>query len=206
MIVARVRSVPTARKSSSPSARRPCAIRSRPRAKRASAAITDPLSALESSGASASSAASSSPRSTSVLTSRPPFITRYIGGAGSLTAASAVRASPSAPSRSPQRNASQPWVARPTASRLLSPVARACAIEESRSGRSWAYRSAQRSENVVSENQVANENHGLPRDPPGALSPARSARVASSAPTSAGSLVRMEVNAATARGSSGGAG
>ena len=65
--------------------------------------------------------------------------------------------------------------------------------------------SAQSSENVVSENQVVNENHGLPPEA-GAFRPARSARPASSAPTSAGSFVRTEVNAATASGSSGGAG
>ena len=88
-----------------------------------------------------------------------------MGGAGSSVAASAVRVSPSAALRSPRRSASQPRFARPTASRLLSPVARACAIEASSSGRTWAYRSAQSSENVACENQVANENHGLPSEP-----------------------------------------
>ena len=38
---------------------------------------------------------------------------------------------------------------------------RACAIEASSSGRTWAYRSAQSSESVACENHVANENHGL---------------------------------------------
>ena len=68
---------PTARKSSSPSATRPCATRSRPRATRRTAAVIDPLSASESSGASACSAASSSPWSVSATTSTPAFRTRY---------------------------------------------------------------------------------------------------------------------------------
>ena len=48
--------------------------------------------------------------------------------------------------------------------------------------------SAHSRESVACENQVASENHGLPAEPGGVLCPARIARLASSAPTTAGSF------------------
>ena len=74
-----------------------------------------------------------------------------------------------------KRSASQPRPARPPASRMLSPVARASAIEPSSSGRTCAYRSAQSRANIDWENHAENGNHGLPAEPAGALSPAASA-------------------------------
>src|SRR4029450_1371686 len=61
MISARVSARPTAWKSSSPSATRPCPTRSRPRARRRTAPYIEPLSAADSTGASASCAEAGSP-------------------------------------------------------------------------------------------------------------------------------------------------
>ena len=129
-----------------------------------------------------------------------------MGGAGSSVAASAVRASASAALRSPRRSASQPRIARPTASRLLSPVARACAIDASSSGRTWPYRSAQSSASVARENHVGErEPRPVRPSPPCAASgqkrPGRELRA------DLGGLVREDgVNAATASSSGGAAG
>src|SRR3954447_17634187 len=91
------------------------------------------------------------------------------------------------------------------ARRLLSPVARACAIDSSRSGRTSPYRSDQRRASVAGENQAAKETQGRASAPPAGTPPATRARVARLAPTSAGSLLRTDVNAATARTSGGAA-
>ena len=163
--------VPTARKSSSPSATRPCCD-PQPAAGEAKT-CGDHRSAL----CIRSRAARAPPRprrgspcSTSVLTSRPPFMTRYMGGAGSLVAASAVRASPSA---APEVAASEREPAAVSqADRKPTAVAGRAGLRDRgieqrpHAGRTARPKAARTS---PGENQVANENHGLPSRPPGAL-------------------------------------
>ena len=96
-------------------------------------------------------------------------------------------------------------MARPIASRLLSPAARACAMESSRSGPSCAYRSTHSSVNVACDNHAADENHGLPSDPAPSRLPPRERGSPGSAPTSARSFASAEVHPATASSSGGGA-
>ena len=127
-------------------------------------------------------------------------MTRYMGGAGSSVAASAVRASPSAALRSPRRSASQPSIAQADgepAAVAGRPRLRDRGIEQRPQLR--VPLGPEKRERRLRKPRCEREPWPAVRDAAAALSPARSARVARSAPISAGSFVRTEMNAATAK-------